>query len=390
MTKPSDRQAPVAPVGPLALSAVGLKPDLQAVTEPLTLQLVGSKALGGAERWFLRFTAALAAQGARAELGIRRGSELEGLVAQAAPLPVHRLPYLSVWDPWSRLAVSRLIRRVRPDLVQTYMGRATRLAHIRPGRGPIHVARLGGYYRLDPYRQAHAWIGNTRGLCDWMLAQGLPAGRVFHIYNFAEPAHPVPETEVAVLRLDLGLPTDAWVLLCPGRFVPVKGQADLLEALARLPREIGGRRLRLILLGDGVLRPALEAQARRLGIADLLVWPGWRTDPGPFFRLADLVVFPSLEEETLGNVILEAWAWQRPLVTSLFRGAREIARHGADAWCVPCGDPPALARGIRTLLEDPALAAALVAEGERRVRAEFGRGPILAQYLDLYRQLTRA
>jgi len=363
------------------------------MTEPLSLQLVGSKALGGAERWFLRFATALGECGARAELGVRRGSELDRLVGGSPPLPLHRLPFLSVWDPWSRLALSRLIRRLRPDLVQTYMGRATRLIRLgpssRPSRGPVHVARLGGYYKLGPYRHAHAWIGNTRGLCDWMVRQGLPAARVYHIYNFADPVRPVSAAELAALRAELGLTQDAWVLLTPGRFVPVKGHSDLLEAMAILPPDLAGRPLRLILLGDGVLRPELERQAMRLGIQDRLVWPGWRTDPAAFFGIADLVVFPSLDEETLGNVILEAWAWGRPLVTTLFRGAREIARHGEDAWCVPCRDPRALAAGIRALGEDPSLAAALVGQGARRVREDFGREAIVSQYLDLYRTLCR-
>lgn len=370
---------------------VPVRPGADALAWPPSLQLVGSKALGGAERWFVRFAAALGEAGARADLGIRRDSELDRLNPQElGGLPLHRLPFLSVWDPWSRLAVTRLIRRVRPEIVQTYMGRATRLTHLspKPGRGPVHVSRLGGYYQLAPYRHANAWIGNTKGLCDWMVRQGLPAARVFHIYNFAEPVRPIPTEEIAALGAELKLPPDAWVLLAPGRFVPVKGHADLLEALALLPAEIGGCPLRLILLGDGILRPELERRALHLGIADRLVWPGWRTDPGPFFRLADLVVFPSLEEETLGNVILEAWAWGRPLVTSLFRGAREIARHGEDAWCVPCGEPRALAEGIRTLLTDPALAAALVRRGGDRVSQEFGREPIMGQYRDLYRDLT--
>jgi L-malate glycosyltransferase len=369
--------APLSPGGP----------RVDRPAEPLSLQLVGSKALGGAERWFVRFAAALADRGARAELGIRRGSALEGLVGD---LPLHRLPFLTVWDPWSRAAVSHLIRRIRPDIVQTYMGRATRLTHLKGRGGPVHVARLGGYYRLDPYRHAHAWIGNTRGLCDWMLAQGLPAGRVFHIYNFAEPVRSIPEAEIADLRADLAVPADAWVLLAPGRFVPVKGHCHLIKAMAALPREIAGRPLRLILLGDGPLRGDMERQAERLGIADRLIWPGWRKDPGPYFRLADLVVFPSLEEETLGNVILEAWSWRRPLVTSLFRGAREIARQGEDAWCVPCADAKALGAGIRALLEEPHLAAALVTRGAQRVQAEFGRDAIVGQYLDLYRRLVGA
>jgi glycosyltransferase involved in cell wall biosynthesis len=359
-----------------------------ALDSPKSLQLIGSKALGGAERWFVRFSRALAEAGAPAELAIRAGSELDGL--DLGPLPLHRLPFRTVWDPWSGLAVTRVIQRVRPDVVQTYMGRATRLTRIDPGQGPVHVARLGGYYALHPYRRAHAWIGNTKGLCDWMVRQGIPAQRVFQIYNFVDSPKPCPAEQIAGLRRELGLPPDAWVLVTAGRFVPVKGLAYLIAALAGLPAEIAGRPLRLVLLGDGPLGRDLRQQAEGAGVGGRIVWAGWRTDPGPFFQTADLVVFPSLEEETLGNVILEAWAWSRPLVTSLFRGAREIARHGEDAWCVPCGDARALGWGIETLLRDRVLADELAGRGHARVQADFSRDAVMARYLDLYRRLTGA
>ena len=77
------------------------------MSEPVSLQMVGSKRLGGAERWFCRFSAALAEQGIPAELAVRAGSELERV---DLPLPLHRLPFRTVWDPISQHAVSRLIR----------------------------------------------------------------------------------------------------------------------------------------------------------------------------------------------------------------------------------------------------------------------------------------
>jgi len=348
--------------------------------------MVGSKALGGAERWFVRFASALAECGAPAELAIRHGSELESV---ALPdLPLYRLPYLTVWDPFSRKAVSRLIHRLKPDIVQTYMGRATRLAHLSPGRGPVHVARLGGYYALHPYLRAHAWIGNTKGLCDWLIGNGLPADRVFHIYNFVDPPRLSPPERIAALRTELGLPDDAYLLFTAGRFVPVKGHKYLIAALGKLPGEIAGRPVHLVLLGDGVLGPSLKRQAESAGVAGRVIWAGWRKDPGPFFQMADLVVFPSLEEETLGNVILEAWSWSKPLVTSLFRGAREITRHAEDAWCVPCGDAAALARGIEEVSRQPTLAAGMVQRGRERVASEFGRAPIMNRYRELYRYLA--
>lgn len=360
---------------------------------PSSLQLIGSKGLGGAERWLMRFSDALAERGAPAEMAVRSGGELDQALTRkgAAPLPCHRLPFRTVWDPLSKAAIDRLVRHSRPEIVQTYMGRATRLTRLKgsPRRSrPLHLTRLGGYYDLSAYRHADAWIGNTHQLCDWMVSQGLPAQRVYQIYNFVDPPGLRPEREIAELRAALALDADERVLLSMGRLVPVKGQRYLLDALARLPAEIDGRRWRLLMLGDGPLQQALRQQALALGIGERVCWLGWRLEPAPYLQLADLVVFPSLETETLGNVILEAWAWRRPLVTSAFRGAREIARHGEDAWCVPCADAKRLAEGIQQLLEDPVLATALVERAAARVQQTFSRDAIMQRYLETYIHLA--
>ncbi|MBB1127013.1 glycosyltransferase [Thiospirillum jenense] len=355
---------------------------------PHTLQLIGSRTLGGAERWFQRFNVALAAHSAPVTLGIRRGSALATL--DYAGLTPHQLPFLSVWDPWSRRAVSRLIAQTRPEIVQTYMGRATRLTHLDqlpPAHRPRHVARLGGYYQLKPYRHADAWIGNTRGLCDWLIANGLPAARVQHIYNFVDPPRWRSANEINQLRAAWHIPAEAWALVTLGRFVPVKGHRDLLAAAAQLPAEIDGRRWYLILVGDGPLRADLTRQAEQAGIAAQVRWCGWQADPSAWLQLADLIVFPSLDAETLGNVILEAWAWQRPLVTTPFRGARELVRHGEDGWTVAGNDAKLFARAIELVLKDAALRAGLVNNGARRIEREFTRAVIMEQYRAYYNQL---
>lgn len=357
------------------------------MTTPIkSLHLIASREMGGAERWFLRFLAAMARRDQPVEAVVRRGSDLD--LHHQLGVPTRSLPFRTVWDPLSRFEVSRLIAASDAPIVQTYMGRATRLTHLKPGRGKIHISRLGGYYALHPFRHAHAWIGNTKGLCDWMVAQGLPASKVFHIYNFADRARPVAPETVAALRAEHRVAAGDWLLMSPGRFIGVKGHATLLDAFARLPREIDGRRPRLVLVGDGPLRERLEQQARELGIFERVLWAGWQQDPAPWFHLADMIVFPSRDAETLGNVILEAWAYAKPLVATAFRGAREIARHGEDAWVVPCDDAPALAAGIETLMRDPALQQSLVARGSRRVSVDFGEGPIVAQYADLYARLA--
>jgi len=353
---------------------------------PSSLQIVASKRLGGAEHWAQRFAVALAEQQADATVAVRAGSEVAK--TSMGGLPVRELPFRTVWDPISRHAVARLVRELSPDVVQTYMGRATRLTRVP--LGVVHLARLGGYYKLEPYRHADAWVGNTRRLTDWMIAQGLPAARVYHIYNFSGAARPRPADEIAALRASLGIPPDAWVMSALGRFVTMKGHRSLLQALARLPAEIDGRRWRMVLVGDGPLRESLARLAADLGIQERLIWAGWQRSPGSYIQLADLIVFPSLEYEPFGNVILDAWAWHRPLLATRFFGALEVVRHGEDAWCVPCEAPAALAEGILRLLGDEALRAALAQSGAQRAAEEFGKEAIMAQYLALYRRLLRA
>lgn len=351
------------------------------------LQIIGSKNLGGAEGWFLRFSAALAERGVDTHAIVRRDSALDD--EELLPVPYTALPLRTVWDPLSRYEVTKVIRQREPSIVQTYMGRATRLTHIPRGRGPVHVSRLGGFYKLDGYRHAHAWIGNTRGIRDYLVENGFPADRVFHIYNFVDEPEPVPAAELAGLREAWAIGPDDWVLMSPGRFVPFKGHRYVLEALARLPAEIAGRRLRQVMLGDGPLREALHDQARQSGIEDRIVWAGWQTDSRPWYQLADLVVFPSLEKEPFGNVVPETWSHGKPLVTTDFRGALEYTRNGEDVLRAPCANGEALAEAIRTVLEDEALAADLARNGLRRAREDFGRGPVMKQYLDLYESLIR-
>lgn len=350
-----------------------------------SLHLLGSKQMGGAERWFARFLPAMIRHGEEVEAVVRRDSEIAR--HHLAGVPTRTLGFRSVWDPLSRWEVSRLIAASDAPIVQTYMGRATRLTRLPKGSGKVHLSRLGGYYKLDPFVHADAWIGNTRGLCDWMVRGGLPAARVHHITNFADPAKDVPAAELAALRTRIDLRAEDVLIVTAGRLIDVKGHRYLVDAMARLPAEIGGRRLRLAVLGDGDLREPLEAQARQAGVADRILWAGWQHDPAPWFRIADLVAFPSRDPETLGNVILEAWAYGKPLVCTAFRGAREIARHGDDAWVVPCDDGAALADGLRTVIADAPLQQRFVAAGRVRIERDFSEAAVIGQYRALYREL---
>ncbi len=352
-----------------------------------SLHIIASPDLGGAERWFVRFLEAMHKDGDQVKAIVRERSAL----ASHPPTGVQTwtAAMRSVWDPWSRRELGRLVRASGANIIQTYMSRATRLTRIESGKGSLHVARLGGYYGLHAFTHAHAWIGNTRGLCDWMTSKGFPKARVHHLPNFVDPPAPSSPATLDGLRDKAGLQADDMVLLNVARFVPVKGHDVLLRAFAGLNEYIGGRRVRLILLGDGPLRRVLTGRAIKLGIADRVSFVGWQSEPSHWYQLADVVVFPSRDEEALGNVILEAWSHQRPLVCSAFRGARELVCDGQNGRVVPCDDAAALGKALTSLLAEPQRMAELAHNGHQRIQHSFSSATVLTAYRDLYQQLQR-
>ncbi len=352
-----------------------------------TVHIIGSKTLGGAERFFLRLTQAIHNTGNPAALFLRKHSEIIPQVAHG--LAVETFNMSSVWDIFSMFAIKKRLNTLRPKVVQTYMGRATRLTHLPKKLEAVHIARLGGYYKLDGYKHADAWIGNTKALCDYLVKGGLPGSRVFYMPNFVDP--PIKKDEILIDRLKatFNIPKDSLIILTAGRFIDVKGQRYLVEAFSRLEPEINSRPVCLVLLGDGPLDAQLKAMTKDSGVADRVFFTGWQTEPGHFFHMADIVAFPSLEGEALGNVILEAWAYGKPVVASSFPGAMELISDGEDGLRVPCRDIVHLADRLQELCKNPQLASKLAKNGRNKVKSTFSRKTVVKNYLELYAKLLK-
>ncbi|MBK7984672.1 MAG: glycosyltransferase [Candidatus Competibacteraceae bacterium] len=346
--------------------------------------VIGGRLLGGAELFYARLVNALHRRGQTA-LAITSADSL--IAGELWPdVPRAHVPMRGVWDWWSRWRLQKLLQTYRPQIVQTYMGRATRLTHLPVAPHLVHVARLGGYYTLKGYRHAHAWIGNTQGICDYLIRNDLPARRVFHIGNFILPREASSAEGLARRREQWQVPTDALLVVAVGRLHPVKGFDDLLNAFACLPTTLDGRPLYLIIVGDGPLALKLKHLSEQLDIASRVRWTGWRRDAGHFQEMADVIICPS-RHEPLGNVILEAWAWRRPVIATRTLGPTEIAAHQDDAWLVPVADPAALAEALRLLLTDASLRASIAANGYRKVSTSYSEGAIVSAYLELYAYL---
>ena len=156
------------------------------------------------------------------------------------------------------------------------------------------------------------------------------------------------------------------IVLYVGSLARDKGAEDVVEAVRRLWR--AGRTVELVLIGAR-LAP-FEAFLARLPAADRqrirLLGAVDDDEKRDALAAATLFAMPS-RTDSFGIAYVEAWCYGKPVIAAQTWGVTDLVTHGEDGLCVPFGDPDALAAAMTTLLDDPALAAAMGARGRAKV-----------------------
>ncbi len=174
-------------------------------------------------------------------------------------------------------------------------------------------------------------------------------------------------------------------LVCVGRLCEDKGQLLLVEAAGRLSRE--GISFELVLVGDGGLRPEIEAKIRQFGLEGRIQVRGWMDGAGVRREVIDAraLVLPSFAEG-LPVVIMEALALGRPVISTYVAGIPELVRPGVTGWLVPAGSIDALVDSIREVLQAPRERLdALGRAGQEAVKARHDATKESARLADLFR-----
>lgn len=207
---------------------------------------------------------------------------------------------------------------------------------------------------------------NRRYLID---EKGVPAAKVVVIHNGCDLRRfDVGHTPAASLRKDLGFPADAPILVVIGRLEPQKGHRILLDALPVIQREFPS--VRLVCVGEGVLREELQARVHALGMDDAVRFVGQQSNVPDWLALADVVVLPSFYEG-LPLAAIEALAATRAMVATSVDGTPEVVIAEETGLLVPPGNPGRLAGAIGRLLRDPGLRKRLAEAGREHVKVRF-------------------
>jgi glycosyltransferase involved in cell wall biosynthesis len=181
------------------------------------------------------------------------------------------------------------------------------------------------------------------------------------------------------------LPLEGFVVGTAGRLVPVKDQATLLEAVARV--RAAGHQVTLVLAGDGPLKADLESRAASLGISQAVRFLGHCERIETVFSALDVFVLSSVSEG-MSNTILEAMASGLPVVATRVGGADELIEPGTSGLLVPSRSPEAIATAVSDLLADTARRLEIGASARRRAESEFSLPSFTSRYERMYMALA--
>lgn len=354
--------------------------------------IIDDLGLGGAQRQLVELVRAMPRERFDlrvAALSIRRVDYVEPLRRVGVePVLISQTGKWS-WSAFVRLW--RLIRRSRPDVVQTCLFTADLYGRLaaRFARVPVVVSSVRSiepdkprhYVWVDRWlrRWTDAFIVNAQAVGETLSRrEGVPPERIRTIYNGVDvemfvrlPVSPLARSSPSLVGI-------------VGRLAPVKDHETFIRAAA----QVVGRRLqaRFLIVGDGPRRDALKRLARAEGLDGELSFIGSRRDTAELFKTLDLVVVSSLYEGCC-NVILEAMAAGRPVVATAVGGNPELVVPGETGYLVPPQDPAALAEAIGKILSDSTLARWMGVNGRLRAQRHFALERMVQETCALFEEL---
>lgn len=312
------------------------------------------RGLGGIEQAFLDYAVGLTLAGHEVSCITDPTAAINERIP-ASSLSHVTLSNMGPWDPFAGGRLAKLLNVLRADIIITHGNRALTFAKKAAG-GKIPIIAVTHNYNLQHLIGADAVFTITRDLQQKVIAEfGFPAHRVFHVPN--------------MVRVEKGFIRPVWqkppVIGSLGRMVEKKGFDIFLEALAQLhQRKIS---FRAVLGGDGEERKKLKELVIKLGLYDVVTFPGWVQEPLKFLSEMDIFCLPS-HHEPFGIVLLEAMAAKLPIVSTDAEGPREILTPNEDGIIVPRADPKAMADALEFLLNDESAARNLASNAYRTVR----------------------
>lgn len=328
-----------------------------------------------------------------------KGAVGEAIERDGTPVMVLNRMQGHTFDVRLVFLLRRLMKEHRVTIVRTHQFHANLY-------GRIAAIWAGVPILLPSFHNTYARRKRHRSLLNWLLARWtdrlitvseavkrdlvrydhLPEGKIKVVHNGCDIDRFMKPSLKNDLRAAWKIPSDAPVIGTVGRLAKEKGQGLLIQAVSQLRSDFPN--LRLLIVGEGPEREALEKEAARQGLGDRVILTGFQREVPAYLAIMDLFVFPSVNEG-FSNALLEAMAAGKPVIASDIVENAEILPSEKFGLRVPPNDADALARQIRFLLKTPLEAKAMGRRAQERVAAHFTDAMMMEEIQELYQTLLQ-
>lgn len=315
--------------------------------------------------------------------------------AQAAGIDTHVIREKHRFSVAVFPQLQEIVAAINPHIIQTHNGKSHLLIKLLRGlrvrrqwfafqHGYTSVdLKLRLYNQVDrlTLRSADRVISVCQAFAPKLVEFGVRSDRIRALHNAAVPIALTSEADRIELLDQLGIRRGERVILSIGRLSREKGHADLVRAAAALASNLN--EWKLVLVGAGPERIALERLASDVGIHDRVTFAGHTSNVARFYSIADVFVLPSHSEGS-SNVLLEAMMARIPIVATNAGGNCEIVLDGHSGLLAPIGNPLGLANAIARLLQNRTLARHCVDSAYARAVDDFSVDRYRARLLSFY------
>jgi glycosyltransferase involved in cell wall biosynthesis len=356
--------------------------------------------VAGAEHHLLTLLSGLRGRDidARLILLVEPGNDMRVYVDQVSGrgIPVDRLTIHHDLDPGLYVQLGRHLKTLQPDVVHTHLLHADLygIPAAKWRRIPVIISSRhndNAFRRRTPikqlnqflWRMADAGIAISDSIARFTVeVEGAPKSKIHRIYYGLEAAKPLDRNAArAAILQELGLPDDATLVGIVCRLTEQKGVTYGLQAFAKIAEQFP--QTHLLVVGDGLLRSALETEASALGLKNRIHFLGWRNDTPTLMAALDILLAPSLWEG-FGLVFLEAMAQAVPIIATNVSAIPEVILDGETGLLTPPHDVEALAEALSKLLADKPLRQYMGLQGQDRLETYFSAARMVDETAALY------
>ncbi|MDX1950370.1 MAG: glycosyltransferase family 4 protein [Rickettsiales bacterium] len=353
------------------------------MNEKRIINAMFAKGLGGIEQAFVDYTQALLLQGYDVICVVSKGakiikelqdfriSELQKNLSevpkfQNSGVQIIEISQLGKWDFIAKIKLYNLIKKEKPIAVIAHGNRPTSLLRWACTKTKTILVSVAHNYKIKPLLSADYIFSITQNLKNYIGGSRFPLNKIFVIPNMLK----VDGSWLMVDRKNHQLSTinHKPTIGVMARFVKKKGVDIFLRACGALKDK--GYKFNAIIGGIGEEQFALQAIRDELKLNDYVKFIGWVKDKEEFYNSIDIFCLPSLHEP-FGIVILEAFSYKKPIVTTNSEGPEEICENEIDCIMVEKNHSGKLAEALAKLLDDKELANKIAENGYNKLIANY-------------------